>query len=167
MAKAYTLLLLVGIAVEGNAFQESWWRYVGKGECLDEAGSYFNRLGDRNLPPCCFGENNCYDSIHISYHLEGCKGECEHMGEACVGIQFYSNYENTKSSCELLVRDGISKQSAYGLADKNFCTEPKMVNFDFNSIGGVVKSDNYDNGDVVSPLMCWAHQTTCKEAIGA
>ena len=47
------------------------------------------------------------------------------------------------------------------------CTEPKMVNFDFNCIGGVVKSDNYDNGDVVSPLMCWAHQTTCKEAIGA
>ena len=78
-----------------------------------------------------------------------------------------SNYENTKSSCELLVRDGISKQSAYGLADKNFCTEPKMVSFNFNSIGGVVKSDNYDNGDVVSPLMCWAHQTTCKEAIGA
>lgn len=127
---------------------------------MDEVGSYFNRLGDRNSPPCCYGENCDYDMMEGSYSLGSCKNYCERMGEACVGIQFYSNNKNTKNSCELLVLDGISKQSAWALAPK-FCTDPTMVYFGFDSIGGVVNSDR------LAPVTCWAHQTTSKKPISA
>ena len=73
------------------------------------------------------------------------------MGEACVGIVFYPN--GNESSCSLNLRNGITQEDAKKLVPK-FCSHVVFNNFSYgySSTGGVVKADG--NSD----YLCWAHR---------
>ena len=114
------------------------WKKIGAGVCEDAFGSSFNDL-----------ENNWKGSCQ--YDIDECKEFCEQMGEACVGIVFYPN--GNESSCSLNLRNGITQEDAKKLVPK-FCSHVVFNNFSYgySSTGGVVKADGK------SDYLCWAHR---------